>query len=91
MTEQPIPIDESSDLAAADLEDIRMLKNNRHFTRYFLRRVRENIRSREEKILDENTSPEETTLQKQIVKALKEDVLEFMEEDEVGCVNLLGG
>jgi len=83
-------ISNSTAKAADDLEHIRMLKHNRHFTGYFMRRLMERIASREKIILDPETSPEATTLEKKIVQALKDDVLNLLEDDEIGCESLLG-
>jgi hypothetical protein len=74
--------------AQLDLQAIQDLKDSVSF-QYFVRRLTEKIHARELKALSEDTSAEETTIEKRIIHALRTDALNLLSTDEQGCVNLL--
>lgn len=75
--------------AEADLESIERLRNSLPFTAYFMRRVKERLEARKTRVLDMRTSQEETTKEKAIIEAIRQDVLNLLDDDERSCRGLL--
>lgn len=77
------PHDRDKAQAYADLEAISALRRSPHFTGYFLRRLREKIEPVEHALLREELSFEVTRAKQARLTALRE-ILDLLEQDEIG-------
>lgn len=74
--------------AAKDLQDIILLKASKPFNDYFLRRLRDRIKTKEERILDDRTTIDDVAVEKAVLREMK-SLLRMIEEDEAGCRSIL--
>jgi hypothetical protein len=73
-----------------DLTDIEALQRSEPFNRYFLRRLKEELKKREEKVLTDKTLTKDQLLEERIAYMAQREIATMLSQEEAACRNVIG-
>lgn len=81
----------SKQRAQQDIEDIERLKKTPAFTRYFERRLLEELSKRREKVLHDKQLTKDQLWEERLLYLAMKDVSTMLVGEEAACRNIIGG